>query len=135
MPLMISDAPSDDWACVGVRVLSIALIPQGGGTPVPVWTAPSQPTYVNLVQLDQLGEILGNVSVTAGTYTGAILTLSANPGDVILTAANNPESGFPLAEPFDGGRVQGQQRQPDGSGHGELRQSADREHHREQRRT
>jgi len=97
MPLMISDAPSDDWACVGVRMLSIALIPQGGGTPVPVWTAPSQPTYVNLVQLDQLGEILGNVSVTAGTYTDAILTLSANPGDVILTAANNPESGFPLA--------------------------------------
>lgn len=97
MPLLLSDAASDDWACIGVRVLSIALIPQGGGSAVTVWTAPAQAPYVNLVQLDQLGELLGNVSVPAGTYTGALLTLSANPGDLLLTASSNPESGFPLA--------------------------------------
>ena len=28
MPMMISDASSDDWATVGVRVLSIALVPR-----------------------------------------------------------------------------------------------------------
>jgi hypothetical protein len=97
MPLMISDAASDDWACVGVRILSIALVPQSGGSAVTVWTAPSPAPYVNLVQLDQLGEILGNVSVPLGTYTSAILTIAANPGDVLLTTAADPESGFPLA--------------------------------------
>ena len=32
-----------------------------------------------------------------GTYTGAIMTISANPGDVLLTVAADPESGFPVA--------------------------------------
>jgi len=97
MPVTISDAPSDDWACVGVQVLSIALAPAGGGSPVTVWTAPAPAPYVNLVQLDQLGELLGNVSVPPGTYSGAVLTIGANPGDVLLTVASSPESGFPVA--------------------------------------
>jgi Domain of unknown function (DUF4382) len=97
MPLSISDASSDDWATIGVRVLSIALLPAGGGTAVTVWTAPAPAPYVNLEQLDQLSELLGNVSVPAGSYSGAVLTLSANPGDVLLTAGANPESGFPVA--------------------------------------
>jgi hypothetical protein len=97
MPLTISDASSDDWATIGVKLLSIALVPQGGGSAVTVWTAPSPAPYVNLEQLDQLGEILGNVSVPVGTYTGAVLTISANPGDLLLTVAADPESGFPVA--------------------------------------
>jgi hypothetical protein len=97
MPVVISDASSDDWATVGVKVLSIALVPQGGGSAVTVWTAPSPAPYVNLEQLDQLGEILGNVSVPVGTYTAAIVTISANPGDVLLTTAADPEPGFPVA--------------------------------------
>jgi len=113
MPITISDAPSDDWACVGVQVLSIALVPAGGGTPITVWSAPAQAPYVNLVQLDQLGELLGNVSVPPGTYSGAVLTIAANPGDVLLTVANNPESGFPVAGgtsiPADQIQIQGAQ--------------------------
>ena len=97
MPLTISDASSEDWSTIGVRVLSIALVPQNGGGNVTVWSAPTPAPYVNLEQLDQLGEILGNVSVPAGTYTAAVLTISANPGDVLLTVAENPESGFPVA--------------------------------------
>jgi hypothetical protein len=97
MPLTISDASSDDWATIGVKVLSIALVPQGGGSAVTVWTAPTPAPYVNLEQLDQLGELLGNVSVPVGTYTGAVLTIGANPGDLLLTVAANPESGFPVA--------------------------------------
>src|SRR5262249_6580786 len=70
LPLIVSDATSDDWATIGVNVTSIALIPQGGGSNVTVYTATSGTSYVNLEQLDQLGEILGNVSVPVGTYTG-----------------------------------------------------------------
>ncbi len=92
--LLVSDDSSDDWATIGVKVLSIALTPQGGGAAVTVYTAPSQAPMVNLEQLDQLAEILGNVSVPAGTYTAATLTIGGNPGDVSLTAAADPEAGF-----------------------------------------
>jgi hypothetical protein len=97
MPLSISDASSEDWATIGVKVLSIALVPQGGGSNVTVWTAATPAPYINLEQLDQLAEILGNVNVPAGTYVGAVLTLAANPGDVLLTVSENPEAGFPEA--------------------------------------
>ena len=94
---MVSDATADDWATVGVNVLSIALIPQGGGSNVTVYTAGSGTSYVNLEQLDQLGEILGNVSVPVGTYTGAVVTVGANPGDVQLVTSEDPEAGFAAA--------------------------------------
>ncbi|HUO61281.1 MAG TPA: DUF4382 domain-containing protein [Candidatus Acidoferrales bacterium] len=95
--VVVSDDSTDDWAVIGVKVLKIELIPQGGGSSVTVYTAPATPPVFNLVQLDQLSELLGQVSIQAGTYTAAKLTLSANPGDVTLTAANDPEAGFPLA--------------------------------------
>ncbi|MDE2050161.1 MAG: DUF4382 domain-containing protein [Gammaproteobacteria bacterium] len=94
MAMIISDASSDDWATVGVKIISIALAPQGGGNPVTVYTAPAAPPMVNLEQLDQIGEVLGNVTVPVGTYTGAIVTVGANPGDVELVVSAEPESGF-----------------------------------------
>lgn len=95
MSVLMSDAPSDDWALIGIRVESIALVPQGGGANVTVYSvdAASAP-YVNLVQLDQLSEILGNAQVPVGTYTGAVITVGGNPGDVLLTTSSDPESGF-----------------------------------------
>jgi hypothetical protein len=92
--MMVSDDPSNDWAIVGVTVLSVSLQPQGGGTPVVVFTAPTPAPILNLVELDQLAEIIGNASVPAGSYTGATLTLGANPGDVVLTASADPDPGF-----------------------------------------
>ena len=92
--VVMQDASSEDWAVIGVKVLSIALKPQGGGTPVTVFTAPSPAPMINLVQLDQLGEILGNAQVPAGTYTAAVVTVGGNPGDVQLTVSNDPETGF-----------------------------------------
>jgi hypothetical protein len=99
VPLTVSDASNEDWSTIGVKILSIGLIPQGGSaaTAVNVYTAPATPPVINLVQLDQLSEILGNLSVPAGTYTGAVLTLSGNPGDVSLVTSADPEAGFPLA--------------------------------------
>ncbi|HZU44950.1 MAG TPA: DUF4382 domain-containing protein, partial [Terriglobales bacterium] len=85
--MVVSDASTEDWAMIGVKVLSISLTPQGGGAPVSAYTASTPVPVTNLVQLDQLGDILGAVTVPAGTYTGATLTISANPGDVVLTAS------------------------------------------------
>jgi hypothetical protein len=92
--MIISDASTEDWATIGVKVLSIALVPQGGGDNVTVYTAPATAPMVNLAQLDQIAEILGNSSVPAGTYTSAVLTVGANDGDVLLTVSANPETGF-----------------------------------------
>ena len=92
--MMVSDASTEDWATIGVKILSISLVPQGGGDPVNVFTAGGSVPTINLVELDQLGDILGTLSVPTGTYTGAILTVSANPGDVTLVVSADPEAGF-----------------------------------------
>ena len=90
-PLLIRDAADENWASVGVKVVSITLTQQGGGT-VSVY-APATPATVNLAQLDQVSNLVAG-SIPAGTYTGATITLAANPGDVTLTVAQDPESGF-----------------------------------------
>lgn len=90
-PLLIRDAADENWASVGVKVLSIALTQQGGGT-VTVY-APTTPATVNLAQLDQVSDLVAG-AIPAGTYTGATITLAANPGDVTLTVAQDPEAGF-----------------------------------------
>ena len=92
--MMVSDASTEDWATIGVKILSVSLVPQGGGNPVTILTAGSTVPTINLVQLDQLGELLGTLPVPAGTYTSAVLTISANPGDVSLVVSADPETGF-----------------------------------------
>lgn len=97
MQLLVSDATSDDWATIGVQLVSVALIPQGGGSNVTIWSAGSPAPALNLVQLDSLADVIGSVSVPVGTYAGAVITVAGNPGDVTLTVSSNPESGFPAA--------------------------------------
>ena len=92
--MLISDASTEDWSLIGVKILSVALVPQGGGTNVTVYST-SSAAMVNLAQLDNLGDVMGTPDVPVGTYTGAILTLSANPGDIALNAASDPQVGFP----------------------------------------
>ena len=92
--LLISDASTEDWATIGVRVLSVSLTPQGGGSDYTIYTAPNPAPFTNLLQLDQLSELIGNPTVPAGTYTKATLTLSANSGDVMLITSSDPETGF-----------------------------------------
>jgi hypothetical protein len=116
IPLVLSDASTEDWATIGVKVLSIALVPQGGGNVV-VYTAPSPAPMINLAQLDQIGEILGNVSVPVGTYTGAVLTVSGNAGDIVLTVSADPEAGFaaPSGTTIASGQIQVQHTKGSGS--------------------
>jgi hypothetical protein len=90
----VGDASVQDWSLIGVKVLSIALIPQGGGTPVNVFAAGSNPPTLNLVELDGLSDILNNASIPTGSYSQAQITISANPGDVQLTASADPSTGF-----------------------------------------
>jgi hypothetical protein len=54
VPLLVSDASSQDWATIGVKVLTVTLTPQGGGSAVTVYTAPTPAPTVNLEQLDQI---------------------------------------------------------------------------------
>jgi len=95
--LLISDASTEDWAMIGVRVLSVSLTPQGGGSDVTIYTAANPAPFTNLLQLDQLDELIGNPTVPVGTYTKATLTLSGNPGDVMLITSSDPETGFAAA--------------------------------------
>jgi hypothetical protein len=97
LAVMVSDASTEDWATIGVKVLSIALIPQGGGSNVTVYTAPTPAPTTNLVMLDQLDELIGNTTVPAGTYTGAVLTVSGNASDILLQTSMDPEVGFAAA--------------------------------------
>src|SRR5450432_4131523 len=92
--MIVSDDSTEDWAGIDVKILSIALTPQGGGANVTVYTAPSPAPGINLVELDQLGEILGNITVPAGSYTAAQLIIGGNPGDVSLQVSADPEAGF-----------------------------------------
>ncbi|HEV7137196.1 MAG TPA: DUF5666 domain-containing protein [Steroidobacteraceae bacterium] len=94
VPLMLSADASRNWAKVAVRILSISLTPQGGGAPVTVYSAPSPAPAIDLEQLDHISQLLGNVSAPPGSYTGAVITVGANPGDVALTSSDDPDSGF-----------------------------------------
>ncbi len=97
LAVMLSDASTEDWSMIGVKVLSIALIPQGGGSNVTVYTAPAPVQLTNLVQLDNIADLLENATVPVGTYTGAVLTISGNAGDILLTASPDPDAGFAAA--------------------------------------
>lgn len=94
LPILVSDASSEDWATIGVKVVAVSLTASDGSTTTVFSSSAGVP--VNLAQLDQIGELLSNAAVPVGTYTAATLTLSANPGDVSLTVSADPESGFPL---------------------------------------
>jgi Domain of unknown function (DUF4382) len=99
VPVLISDAATEDWAMIGVKVLTITLTPQDSTLqPVTVYTAPTAgPALVNIAQLDNISDVIGNPSIPVGTYVGATLTVAANPGDVTLVSSADPASGFAVA--------------------------------------
>ena len=59
-----------------------------------MYTAATPAPVTNLANLDNMGELLGNAAVPPGTYTGAVLNLGANPGDVVLVSSSSPSASF-----------------------------------------
>jgi hypothetical protein len=95
VPLVLtSDTSSSDWAKVTIRILGVSLTQQNGGAPLTIYTASKPAPAINLEQLDHIGQLLATVSVPPGVYTGAVITVGANPGDVALTSSDDPDSGF-----------------------------------------
>lgn len=102
IPLVLSSDASRNWANAAVRILNVSLTAQTGGAPVTIYTAPAAAPVINLEQLDHISQLLAQVSVPPGTYTGAIVTVGANAGDVALTSSDDPDSDFaaPLGSPI-----------------------------------
>lgn len=93
VPLLVSDASNENWATIGVKLLKLSLTKQDGSSVDVPLGSPSLP--INLAQLNQIGELLNKVTLNAGdTFTGVTATLAANPGDISLTVAADPEPGF-----------------------------------------
>lgn len=100
--LLAAGGASRNWAKVAIRILTVALTPQNGAAPVTVYAAPASAPPINLEQLDHISQLLGSMTLPPGTYTGAVVTVAANPGDVALTSSDDPSSGFagPLSSPI-----------------------------------
>lgn len=96
--VLVVDAPSDTWASVKVVLQKVALVPQGGGTPVVIYdqsTAPS-PVSLDLVQLDDLGALLTSAQVPVGTYTKVLVQV--DPASVSLTDNQTPSHTSTVAD-------------------------------------
>lgn len=98
--VVVSDAPSSSWSSVDVVIRKIALRPVGGGSPVVVYdqSTASSPAHINLVQLDELGQLLNGASVPVGTYdkvfiqiddTAVSLSDTATPPNTYTVAGGN----------------------------------------------
>lgn len=88
-----NSAGNPGWEVIGVKVQSLVLV-QEDGTSVQIFNAPpSEGTEVNLAQLGQDEAMVGQFPVPSGAYTGAVASLSANPGDIELIASATPQAG------------------------------------------
>ena len=91
--LAISSAGApEDWRSIAVKVTTVTLTPQGGGTPVTLFAAPIQNVVVDLAQTDQAAQILGTFAVPVGTYTAATLTLDADTSSFKTPVSLSPNS-------------------------------------------
>ena len=95
--LMVVDAPSDAWSSVKVVLQKVALVPQGGGTPVVIYdqSTAASPVSLDLVQLDDLGNLITSAQVPAGTYTKVMVQI--DPASVSLTDNQTPSHTYTVA--------------------------------------
>ena len=94
---LVADAPSDTWSSVKVVLQKVALVPQGGGTPVVIYdqSTAASPVSLDLVQLDDLGALLTSAQVPAGTYTKVLVQV--DPASVSLTDNQTPSHTYTVA--------------------------------------
>jgi len=84
-----TDTPLCDVESFVVTITSASLVPQGGGTPVPLITS-TAPTTVDFARLADFTNILSLANVTrAGAYTGLQVTVTS-PQLVVLNTSLNP---------------------------------------------
>ncbi len=84
-----TDTPICDVESFVVTITSASLVPQGGGTPVPLITS-AAPATVDFARLADFTNILSLASVTQpGAYTGLQITLTS-PQLVVLNTAVSP---------------------------------------------
>jgi hypothetical protein len=93
-----TDAPICDVESFSVTITSAALVPQGGGTPVPI-ISPDQPATVDFARLVDFTTILGTASVAPGTYDQLQLTLT-NPQLTVLNVQVVPPAPVAVTTTF-----------------------------------
>jgi hypothetical protein len=87
--VLVTDSPSDDWSVVQVQIESISLRNAGDQSWAQVWTAdPNNPTYLNLVDLSGVAQILGNATIPAATYDRLEIVINTDPTTMTLTDDN-----------------------------------------------
>jgi hypothetical protein len=90
-----TDAPICDVESFLGTITSASLIPEGGGTSVPLISA-TAPATVDFVRLTGFTTILGTASIAPGTYTQLQLSFS-NPQLVVLDTSSTPPAPQPVA--------------------------------------
>lgn len=85
-----TDAPVCDVESFVATITSASLVPQGGGTPVPLVSS-TDPATIDFARLTDFTNILSAANVTAATYSQLTLTLTS-PQLVALNTATTPPS-------------------------------------------
>jgi hypothetical protein len=95
---LVTDAPADNWADIGVIIRGIWLVPtnQGESAKVLAYDGSKSTTQTNLVQLDSVAQLLANTSIAAGSYDRAIIEIDGAAANVTLApsldANGNPQN-------------------------------------------
>ena len=102
--LLVTDAPSDSWADIGVIIRGIWLVPKGSAESAAVlaYDGSKSTTQTNLVQLDQVAQLLKSATIAAGDYDRAIVKVDGAPANITLApsldASGNPQNPIPTAQ-------------------------------------
>lgn len=83
LDVVLTDAPSDGWQAVEVVVQTITLVDKADASRE-VLVFQGNGTKVNLVELDEIGEILARAEVPVGTYGHLKIRIDTAPGSIHL---------------------------------------------------
>ena len=84
---ILTDAPSEAWSAVEVAVQTVEFRSKADSTKTVV-ALQGNSARINLVELDEVGELLGHLKVPAGTYDAVILQVDTDPANVKLVRAD-----------------------------------------------